>query len=61
MDLEVYNDLDGEVVVSIPESGFCLFGQRLRRMGLEDFVVSIPESGFCLFGPLARRDRSIDQ
>ena len=41
--------LDG--VVSIPESGFCLFGLRLSGSEEDPGAVSIPESGFCLFGP----------
>ena len=37
--------------VSIPESGFCLFGLNLIWQGFDACaVVSIPESGFCLFG-----------
>ena len=36
--------------VSIPESGFCLFGPKLADIVLPSLVVSIPESGFCLFG-----------
>ena len=37
--------------VSIPESGFCLFGQRNPTGADATRKVSIPESGFCLFGP----------
>jgi len=37
-------------VVSIPESGFCLFGRDVHEFGEWDDAVSIPESGFCLFG-----------
>ena len=38
-------------LVSIPESGFCLFGQHIIEAPQVTVVhVSIPESGFCLFG-----------
>ena len=41
----------GALTVSIPESGFCLFGLcRSRRSSASIRLVSIPESGFCLFG-----------
>ena len=47
--------------VSIPESGFCLFGV-FPAVGVIVIVgVSIPESGFCLFGQTgrARADASV--
>ena len=36
--------------VSIPESGFCLFGPCIFVLEGDFVGVSIPESGFCLFG-----------
>ena len=39
-----------KMAVSIPESGFCLFGPRMEAAAHVVEVVSIPESGFCLFG-----------
>ena len=43
--------------VSIPESGFCLFGPAVVAPDRDPDAVSIPESGFCLFGLRHRPQR----
>ncbi len=40
--------------VSIPRSGFWLFGPEIEARIIEHLLVSIPRSGFWLFGPLKR-------
>ena len=50
LDAETIEGATGIGVVSIPRSGFCLFGLHVLIGIRLNSPVSIPRSGFCLFG-----------